>query len=205
MAKGHGEEVASFDSKGEAIVASVEKLSLVRGQLRALLTQARAAAQHSAAKEIQAQLDRTDELIRTVHGMLSGTLDAAAVLTEQPTARQLGFPGRRAVLLQRATERASRSKHAIPCPALILGAVRALFPGAEEVHDVMEMEHRVLHFLAEGDLKRYGAPAASFLSRLIKAGRGALLEADAGGPAPANSVRDELRVILRRARDGDAR
>jgi hypothetical protein len=199
------EEIFEFPSKGAAIAATMDQMETMRSQLVDLMARAKAGNQTAAVEEIRKQLERADQFFKTVSGMISGTLDAAAVLTEQPTAKQLAFPGRRVLLLKKAEARLSKSRHAFMSPRLLLGALGVLFPigdGGEGLPVAFELEHRILHFLAEGNLVRFGAPASALLSRIVKAGRIARGGEDREGTAAL--LRMELQEFLRRARDGGA-
>jgi hypothetical protein len=136
--------------------------------------------------------------LEMVEGSLSGASDAGILLAKQPTASQLSRKGRRSVLLRRAAKAMEESRYIYPDPETVLGALGALL-GLDRERDVMELEHRILHALAEGNLRRDGMAASCFLVRLVRAGKLAVTGA-ADPDGKADLMRRTLGGVLSRAR-----
>jgi hypothetical protein len=155
-----------------------------------------------AARRIALKLRETERMATCITGTLSGASDITMLLQRQPSETQLRLPGRLDILKRKARARLEHSKFAFPDPDRIPVALRTLV-GDEDPGDFEELEHRIMHYLAEGNLVRDGLGVAAFLNRLIVAGI-AVAAGDGGEKLPVR-MREILLDFLIDARAGKGR
>jgi hypothetical protein len=129
-------------------------------------------------------------------GTLSGANDLAVLLLKQPTAAQLAAPGRISLLKGKVGAALEKSKFLFHDPEVLLICLAAIM-GEHYKEETLEVQHRILHFLAEANLTKDGVSVAAMMSRIIRAAKDAALSCR--GPE-ADSMRAALIRFLTDAR-----
>jgi hypothetical protein len=194
MAAARGEEPPPPPALGQPTERAIE---LLEGFVRESAERSKAAFAVGNEPAALAAADTTQaaaSLLIQLRSTLTGATDAKVLMKRQPTAAQLAMPGRRPVLVNQAAAAVKKTKWAFMDPVNVFGALVAVHGGVTA--DVLELEHRILHFLANGNLSRDGLQAAAFVSRLVRAGQGAIRAAQGRARPDDQRNVDEMRTIL---------
>ena len=110
-----------------------------------------------------------NRVIDTIDSMKTNVVNLVPFLRKQPTAKELSFKARESVLVKAALKRLTKSRLMFASPVLVLDAVNILMNEHLSKEDILELRHRLIHYIDKMNLTLDGPIVAVPMGRLTKA------------------------------------